>query len=130
MSRLLLLAAVVLGPPVLWAVVLVVRDWLVKRQQRRTDARTKVTVAELQERLERERAEQTDDLWKQTRTLARHAGLPPGWTWPERDWDVRKPRRAPPRPRPHAGRLREGIGQGHAVAPATTTENDQNHATA
>jgi hypothetical protein len=106
-SRLLLFAAVVLGPPLLWAVVLLVRDRLITRKQARVDDRTRVTVAELQARLEHERAEQTDDLWKQTRLLARQTGLPHGWVWPERDWDAGEPRFTPPRPRPYARRLRE-----------------------
>lgn len=83
-----MLALIFFGPPLVWVLVLSIRARLLTRRAVRRGSRSKVTVANLQARIEREQAERTDDLSKQTRRLAQQAGLPAGWVWPERDRDT------------------------------------------
>ena len=97
-----MLAIVFLGPHLLWVLGLVVRTQLARRQRAHT--RPKITVAELKGCIERERAEQTDDLRTYSRRTAGRAGLPRGWVWPESDWDAPTLPARPLRSRPYLQR--------------------------
>lgn len=79
-GRLLLAAVVVLGPPVLYGLFLLIRSRTQQRRQRRNNPRS--SVYDIQARIQREReaADRTDG-------LPDDETLPPGWNWPQRDYD-------------------------------------------
>lgn len=112
MIRLVVSAAVVLGPVAAYLVLLGMRRWL---QRRRSDRnRPKVSVAELATRLERERAAEAD---RTDRVRNRQPGLPQGWVWPSRDPDDNPPKPTPIRPRRYVRRAYERNTHGRTQVP-------------
>jgi hypothetical protein len=82
-GRLLLCAGVILAPPLAWSVVVIVYT-----HRRRARLRAgRVPVAEVIERVTRDRRSPQDASPSPTPEGLRAEGLPPGWHWPTRDPD-------------------------------------------